>query len=259
MDQLPHTTLGRIRVNAPCPAEIDPNIQEVLGQLEGVIKRYRGQARVVSRAYLEIGNTWFELEEYTAALANYKKIVKKYPGQRTTSAEAAFSQSKVYSTLDDKDRVIQTYVQVVRDYYDVESWTLKAIGEILAIYEQTPDLNKKVSNLQSLVKKYKTLPILAAAIQNRVGEMYRQANENLLAKEAYKKTADGFPDAPRERDAALFALADIYAEEENYEVSLSLYSKIDRDSKNIQESLDKSRAGHIRKTLAIKGLQESLI
>jgi CHAT domain-containing protein/Flp pilus assembly protein TadD len=223
--------------------------KKALGELEKIIKNYKGNSRVASRGFLEIGNTWFELEEQNAALANYKKIIKNYPAQRTIAAEAAFSQSKVYATLGDKDRVIQTYVDVVRDFYDVEFWTLKAIGEILAIYEKTPDLNKKVSNLQSLVTKYKTLPILAAAIQNRVGELYRGANENLLAKEAYKRTVDGFAEAPRERDAAIFALADIYAEEENYAVSLSLYEKVSEDSKSLEESRRISREGHIRKTL----------
>ncbi len=66
--------------------------------------------------------------------------------------------------------------------------------------------------------------MLSAIVQNRIGELYHQSVENLLAKEAYQKTiAKGVDE---ESIKARFALARIYAEEENFDKSLSLYQEI---------------------------------
>ena len=206
---------------------------------------------VAARAYLEMGNVSFELEELNRALNLYKKVITEYPRQRRVAAAAAWSQSKIYTTVGDHDKLVQSFVQVVRDYYDVEVWRQKAIREIFALFEKQPGLEKKVSELRALSMKYEKVPALAAALQNRIGELYYRANENLLAKEAYRQTVKRFPNVVPEKLKAQFALANIYSEEENFEKSLSYYREIAaaKASGEWQASRQKARAGYIRKSI----------
>ncbi|MFQ5671774.1 MAG: CHAT domain-containing protein [Nitrospinales bacterium] len=206
---------------------------------------------VAARAYLEMGNVSFELEELNRALNFYKKVIAEYPRQRNIAAEAAWSQSKIYTTVGDHDNLVLAFVRVVRDYYDVEVWRQKAIREIFALFEKQPVLEDKVSELRALSVKYEKAPALAAALQNRIGELYYRASENLLAKEAYQQTIKRFPDVVSEKFKAQFALANIYSEEENFEKSLSYYQEIAAagESEELKASRQKARAGYIRKSI----------
>jgi CHAT domain-containing protein/Tol biopolymer transport system component/Tfp pilus assembly protein PilF len=223
------------------------NVNVGLGFLEKIAHRYPDSTAVGARAFFETGNLHFQLDHQSRALEFYKKVINQYPGQRYLSAGAAFSQNKIYSLVGDQDRLVQTYVQVVQDYDDVDFWTDKAIDEILKIYEKQPTLEKKVSSLQALTSKYKDLPRLAGAIQNRIGELFYKANENLLAKEAYKKTIDQFAQANSQVFNARVALANIYSEEENFDKSLTLYDEISASSDLLEDHRQKAKAGWIRK------------
>jgi CHAT domain-containing protein/Tol biopolymer transport system component/Tfp pilus assembly protein PilF len=223
------------------------NVNFGLGFLEKIANRYPDSTAVGARAFFEMGNLHFHLDHQNRALEFYKKVVTQYPSQRFLSAGAAFSQNKIYSLVGDQDRLVQTYVQVVQDYNDVDFWTDQAVDEILKIYEQHPTLEKKVSSLQALTSKYKDLPRLAGATQNRIGELFYKANENLLAKEAYKKTIDRFPKASSQGFNAKVALANIYSEEENFAKSLALYDEISASSDSLEDHRQKAKAGWIRK------------
>jgi CHAT domain-containing protein/Tol biopolymer transport system component/Tfp pilus assembly protein PilF len=223
------------------------NINAGLGLLQKIANRYPDSTAIGARAFFEMGNLHFQLDHQSRALEFYKKVINQYPSQRYLSAGAAFSQNKIYSLVGDQDRLVQTYVQVVQDYNDVDFWTDKAVDEILKIYEKHPTLEKKVSSLQALTSQYKNLPRLAGAVQNRIGELFHNANENLLAKEAYKKTIDQFPQAVSEVFNARVALANIYSEEENFEKSLALYEEVSADSDALADHLEKAKQGWIRK------------
>ncbi|MBI4389853.1 MAG: CHAT domain-containing protein [Nitrospinae bacterium] len=231
------------------PAAFKEASRKALEALDRIAVRDSAWPQVVSRAALEKGHLHFALEEPDKALRFYKTVIAEFPGQRAVSAEAAYSQSGIYSTVGDHDRLVESFVQVVRDYYDVGSWTQKAILAVLDLFEKQPGLEKKVSNLQVIVERYKTLPLLSAAAQNRVGELFYQASENLLAKEAYRKTVEQFPEEAREKFAAQFALARIFAEEENWEMSLNYYKQIAETSKGFEEDLLRAREGYVRKSL----------
>jgi CHAT domain-containing protein/Tol biopolymer transport system component/Tfp pilus assembly protein PilF len=215
--------------------------------LKAVASRYPDSTAVGARAFFEMGNLHFELDHQDSALTYYKKVIAQYPGQRYLSAGAAFSQNKIYALVGNRDRLVQTYVQVVQDYSDVDFWTDKAVAEILKIYEQHPTLEKKVSSLQALSVKYQNLPRLAGDVQNRIGELFFKANENLLAKEAYKKTISRFPRASSQVFNARVALANIYSEEENFEKSLAFYDEISTSSDALEDQRKKAKAGWIRK------------
>ncbi len=223
--------------------------KEALIKLQKIEERYSDQISVVSRAQLERGQIYISLQQFPEALSAFKHVVETYPSYRILSAEAAFSQSKVYSEVGDQKGLINSYVQVVRDYYDVESWSQKSIQTILGIFEEFPTLEKKMVSLQSLIKKYKELPRLASAAQNRIGELLHQANENLLAKEAYEKTIAQFPDTPKEKDKAHFALAQIYAEEENFEISLNQYQLVQSNSDSLKENIQEAKSKFIRQAI----------
>lgn len=223
---------------------------EALKDLEALSSRYADQPSVAARVFLERGNLNAKLNDPTAALFFYQKVIADYSGQREVAAEAAFCKSRVYALVGDRENLVRTFVQVVRDFHDVKHWSEKAVHEILALYEQQPTLEKKVSSLQGMIIEYPEPILLAASVQNRVGELYYQAGENLLAKEAYRKTVDRYATAQAKKSDALLALANIYSAEENFEKSLALYEEIATDFGAQEENLRSARQGLIRKTLA---------
>lgn len=224
-------------------------VREGLSFLEKTLVRHENSAAVGARANLEMGNLQLELDDRDQALDFYKKVTDEYPSQRYLSANAAFSKSRIYSLVGNRDQLVQSFAQVVKDYHDVDPWTKNAVNEILRIHEKRPTLEKKVSSLQALAAKYKSLPRLAAAVQNRIGELYYKSSENLFAKESYRKTISRFPEADSEVFEARTALAAIYAEEENFEKSLILYEEISKESDLLEDHRQKARDGWIRKML----------
>ncbi|MBC8286929.1 MAG: CHAT domain-containing protein [Nitrospinae bacterium] len=217
--------------------------QADLKALEKIIADYAGVMAVEARGFLEMGNRSLALEMPDKALEYFQKVTLQYSSEREISAEAAFSQNRIYALVGDRGKLVGSLVQVMRDYPDVVHWKQKSIEAILQLYEDHPTLEKKVSSLQVLAET--DLPLLSAMVQNRIGELYHQSAENLLAKEAYQKAiAKGVEE---EAFKARFALARIYAEEENFDKSLSIYQEIS-DGGNAPY-VQSSRAGLIQKTL----------
>ena len=178
--------------------------------LDTIVKKYSGFARVEARSFLEKGKLSLVNKAPDQALEYFQKVVGNYPQQRSLAAEAAFLQSRVYALVGNREKLVQSFVQVVREFSDVPKWKKEAIKAILHLHEKQLTLEKKVSSLQALTQTYKDIPQLAAAIQNRIGALYHNANENLLAKEAYKTTAKTYKQD--ESFQARLALARIYAE-----------------------------------------------
>ncbi|MGK0179721.1 MAG: tetratricopeptide (TPR) repeat protein, partial [Nitrospinales bacterium] len=218
-----------------------------INTLDTIIKKYSGLARVEARSFLEKGKLSLVNNAPDQALKYFQEVVSNYTQQRSLAAEAAFLQSRVYELVGNREKLVQSFVQLVKDFSDVPRWKQKAIDAILNLHERQLTLEKKVSHLQALTETYKEIPQLAAAIQNRVGALYYDATENLLAKEAYKTTAKTYKKG--ESFKARFALARIYAEEENFDESLSIYRKISDEPKAIKAYLNKAREGKVQKTL----------
>jgi len=222
-------------------------INAALSELDSIIKRYSGMDRIEARSFLEKGKLNLKNEIPDQALKYFQKVTGNYAGQRDLAAEAAFLQSRIYKLVGNQEKLVQSFVQVVRDFSDVPHWKEKAIEEILHLHEKQITLEKKVSRLQGLTKTYQDLPLLAAAIQNRVGALYYRATENLLAKEAYKNTIKSFHQVQSESFKASLELARIYAEEENFDKSLSIYEEILNESQ--VADLSEARKGKIKKAL----------
>ncbi|PIQ95534.1 MAG: hypothetical protein COV67_14365, partial [Nitrospinae bacterium CG11_big_fil_rev_8_21_14_0_20_56_8] len=220
-----------------------------IGQLKAIAAKYSSQSRVAARAYLEMGHLAEDLEEPSAALDFYKKVVDEFKGNRALQAQAAFSQSGIYLLVGDRESMVQAFVQVVRDFYDVTYWRQKAVREILNLFEKEETLSEKVASLQKLTLQYESLPELAAAVQNRIGDLFFEDNEFLLAKEAYRRTMERYAKVTDAGDYARFALANVYAREQNFEESLRIYRNISGDSERTQEALRQAREGWIKKTI----------
>jgi CHAT domain-containing protein len=218
-----------------------------INTLDTIIKKYSGFTRVEAQGFLEQGKLSLVNNAPDQALKYFQKVVGNYPQQRSLAAEAAFLQSRVYELVGNRERLVQSFVQVVRDFSDVPEWKQKAIEAILHLHEKQLTLEKKVSRLQALTQAYKDIPQLAAAIQNRIGALYYDATENLLAKEAYKTTVKNYKQG--ESFQARLALARIYAEEDNFDESLSIYRGISDEPKAIEIYLNEAREGQVKKTL----------
>ena len=133
---------------------------------------------------LELGKLSLVFDEPDKALEFFQKVTRQYSTERKISAEAAFSKNSIYTLIGNREKVVESLIHVVRDYADVKYWKQKSIQAILQLYENQPTFEKKVSSLQVLAET----ELLSATVQNRIGELYHQSAENLLAKEAYKKT-----------------------------------------------------------------------
>ncbi len=217
--------------------------ETALQKLEKIAADYAGIPAVEARVLLEMGNRSLNMEAPDKALQFFQKVIREYSKERDISAQAAFSQSRIYALVGNREKLVESFIQVVRDYPDVAYWKQQSIEEILKLYENQPTLEKKVSSLQVLAET--EIPVLSATVQNRIGELYHQSAENLLAKEAYQKTLA--KKAEDEVFKARFALARIYAEEENFDKSLSIYRGM---SEGLNESyVQSARAGQIQKLL----------
>jgi CHAT domain-containing protein/tetratricopeptide (TPR) repeat protein len=224
-------------------------IEEGLGKLDSIIREYSGHARVEARGFLEKGKLLLMNKTPDQALSYFQKVIGGGFGQRDLAAEAAFLQSRIYKWVGNREKLVQSFVQVVKDFPDVQIWKQKAIEEILRLHEEQLILEKKVSRLQALTQVYKETPLLAAAIQNRIGALYYSAAENLLAKEAYRKTIKNFKKEQGEAFKARFELAKIYAEEENFDESLNIYKEVSNESKTLEPYFSEARKGQVKKTL----------
>jgi CHAT domain-containing protein/Tol biopolymer transport system component/Tfp pilus assembly protein PilF len=214
-----------------------------LNKLEKIFADYAGVTAVEARALLEMGNQSLALEEPNKSLEYFQKVIRQYPMEREISAEAAFSQNRIHTLVGNREKLVESLVQVIRDYPDIEYWKQKSIEAILQLYEDQPTIEKKVSSLQALAET--DIPLLSAAVQNRIGELYHQSAENLLAKEAYQQTLT--KEVDEESFKARIALARIYAEEENFDKSLSIYQEIsDRPNERYVRA---AREGLIKKSL----------
>jgi len=223
----------------------DGGIKEGLKELDKIVADYAGMTAVEARGLLEMGNLYLRLEEPDHALNFFRKVIQQNSSERNISAEAAFSLNRIYSLLGDREKLVESLVQVIRDYPDVAYWKQKSVEAVLQLYEGHSTLEKKVSSLQALAET--DLPVLSAVVQNRIGELYHQSAENLLAKEAYQKTiAKGVEE---ETFKARFALARIYAEEENFDKSLSIYRELSGGATALTQYVESARAGLIQKSL----------
>lgn len=215
--------------------------QNGLEKLEKIIADYSGVASVEARGFLEMGNLSLLLNK--PALQYYQKVVEQYSTEREISAEAAFSKSRIYAQVGNRNKLVASLIHGMRNFSDVKYWKQQSIEAILKLFEDQPTLEKKVSSLQNLTGI--DLPLLSATVQNRIGQLYYQSAENLLAKEAYQKTLT--QGVTEEAYTARFALARIYAEEENFEKSLSLYQEMSGELHGHYAQI--AREGLIQKTL----------
>ncbi|MZH04455.1 MAG: CHAT domain-containing protein [Nitrospinae bacterium] len=224
-------------------------IKKAVSRVDSIMTEFSGITRIQARGLLEKGKLFLMEEAPDKALKYFQEVIGKYSKARDLAAEAAFLQSRIYKLVGNQEKLVQSFVQVVRDFPDVLDWKQKAVEEILNLHEKQPSLEKKVSRLQVLTETYKDIPSLAAAIQNRIGSLYYEATENLLAKEAYKNTIKSFQKAQDQSFKARFELAKIYAEEENFDESLIIYEKISKETSTLETYRARAVDGQIKKAL----------
>ena len=221
-------------------------LSEISGQKEDAVK---------AKAYIEMGRLYGKLKDPTRALGFFDRVIKQFPKQKIYSAQAAFYKSRIYKLVGDRKSLIASFVTVIRNYYDVKKWRKQATQEILNLFETPQKLAEKISSLQQLTLSYKSLPELSAAIQNRIGSLYAENNESVLAKEAFKTTVSKYPKIGEEVFYAQMSLAEIYAREENFEQSLKTYEKIFDGSEKLKNRINAARKAKIDKWIE-KGVWE---
>ncbi len=227
------------------PQAHEQAVHSALKTLNEIAKR--PEHAVVAKAYVEIGRLYGELKDPARALDYFDRVIKEFPDQKIYSAQAAFYKSSIYKLVGDRKSLIASFVTVIQNYYDVKKWRKRATQEILNLFEAPQTLAEKIVNLQQLTLQYSSIPELVAAVQNRIGSLYAENHESLLAKEAFKTTINKYPKVDEEVFAAQMALAEIYASEENFEQSLQTYEKIFDGSANLKERIQAARKGKISK------------
>ena len=234
--------------------ELTSASKQSINRLNAIIKKYKTLSPVVARAYLEKGNIFIRLKNNLKAIQNYQKVIKQFPDEKEIAAEAAFNKSRLYLDFKSRNKLITAFLSVLKEYPDQVSWGEKAADEIIDLFgnEEEP-LKKRINSLRQLVRQYKDIPILPARAQNKIGFLLYDDNENMRAKKEYREVIDVFPEEKNETASALFALAKIYFEEEEYKKSLKILRDLEQNSigridifrkagkQFIKSSLDKGR------------------
>ncbi len=227
-----------------------------INRLNAIIEKYKTLSPVTARAYLEMGNIFIGLKGNLKALQNYQRVIKQFPGEKEIAAEAAFNKSRLYLDFNSRDKLIQAFLSVLKEYPEQLSWGNKAADEIIGLFENEEEpLKKRINSLRQLVKKYEDIPILPARAQNKIGFLFYSDTENMRSKKEYNETVDRFPKEKNETASALFALAKIYFEEEEYEKSLKILREIEQSSVDSMDIFRKARKQFVKSSLE-KGERE---
>lgn len=215
-----------------------------------IIEKYHTTPIVVARAYLEIGNIYIVLKKNLKALQNYQKVIDRYPDEREAAAEATFNKNMLYLDFNNRDKLINAFLTVLEKYPDQEYWGMKAADKIIGLFDnEKGPLNKRIDSIRQIVEKYHNVPILPARAQNKIGLLYYNDNENMIAKDEYMRVLDRFPEEKDETAFAHFALAKIYFEEGEYEKSLKIYRNLEQSSFDRIDVFRESRKQFIKSSL----------
>lgn len=187
------------------PAE---KIKQLKSELEGIVKHYSDQAEPAAAGQITIGDLYFDAGNDTRAFTEYTMVLKTFPAQRDACAESQLKIGDVFQRFAGQDEVVAAYLEVVQKYSDQRQWMVPARNRILDL------LTKGVTEQGDLISRYREIigqnmnfALLAAAAQQRIGELLFKAGDFRAAQEEFEAVVSLFPQLTDEVFAAQMAKA----------------------------------------------------
>ncbi|MFQ5822747.1 MAG: tetratricopeptide repeat protein [bacterium] len=216
------------------------NYSDALKDLEQIQSKYF-YSPLAAQAQREMAEIYFQLRDFQAALANYKRI-NEVPG--TNGILISFKEAQAYENLGNFTEAVKKYLTFIRDNPEHES-VPEALLAVARIAQKQNNLTFAKEYYESLLQHY-TQPQLQYETRIALGdilfqqEKYNEARAHYLkapnlAEEAYKKK---YP--LRQAIRCLYKLGQITAADSE----LDIFKKRFKDSKmdEAQLLLDKGKA-----------------
>ncbi len=210
-----------------------------LAQYERAIERYTEfqsspgafSLPVFSKAYYNVGYSYFNLENYPEAISWFRKYLNQSKKEDRIEADAANRIGDAYFINRQYSAAIEFY-SIARDLntYDADY----SIFQIALCHGLNRDFDEKIESLQTLVNQYPRSPFIEDAIFETARTYERNGNMP-LAISHYEKLIQEMPQSSRNARAYL-QLGLIYFNQSNFTASLANYKKVVEHFPNSEEA-----------------------
>ncbi len=233
------------------PAE---KIKRLKNDLDGIVKRYSDQAEPAAAGQITIGDLYFEAGNDARAFSEYTKVIKNFPTQRDACAESQLKIGDVFQRLASQDEVVAAYLQVVQKYSDQRQWMIPARNRILDL------LTKGVSEQSDLISRYREIvgqnmnfALLAAAGQQRIGELLFKAGDFGAALQEFEAVVSLFPQLTDEVFTAQMAKSKCLLRTGESLQAFALLEKMVEEYKSPRADLSKQAWNELLRALIYSG------
>ncbi|MBF0291324.1 MAG: tetratricopeptide repeat protein, partial [Nitrospinae bacterium] len=229
--------------------------RQLIEKLRELEKEYKETPEAVAKARIETAIALASDGASGEAVKILRKAGEDYAGIRGVSAEASYRVNEVYLLAGDRAKVGEALLDVVRSFPDQVEWSSKAMNRLLDLAVVEGDPRASAANLYEMAEKRADMPKLAARAMNRAADFFRDDNELAKARDAYALTVSRFPGEGEEKNEALFQIAEIYAEQEEFAKALEIYGFVERGTASMREAAQTAREGYARQAIK-KGERE---
>jgi len=182
------------------------------------------------------------------------RVLESTLGTRTQRAEALFLKAGLYDRMGKPDSALKAYIHCIKRYPEAEKWADRSVDRILGIQVSSVSgeaQQQKIQMLRQIIRDYaQTLPKLAMAGLNRIGDVYYAKNQWQQAKSAYRQVLTQFKVPDTQTAGARLALAEILYREERFRQALDLY-ETEMGARTYEDTLYRLiREGYVQKSLA---------
>ncbi|MBN2411351.1 CHAT domain-containing protein [candidate division KSB1 bacterium] len=234
----------------------------LLSGLNNVIDTYNDQPEPAAAARIMIGDLLFRVNKDAQAFNEYKKVLEEYPQQRSECAESQLKIGDVFNRFATRAEVINAYLQVVIHYPEQRQWMVPARDRILDML--TMGVSREielVGQYREIVGQYAQFPLLAAAAQQRIGDILYKNGDFASAIQEYEMIESLFPDLTDEVFTAQMskanALLKMGEKLQAFNLLEQLYKKFESSRAELsQKAWDKLLASLLESGDELKLLQE---
>ncbi|MGM0452336.1 MAG: CHAT domain-containing protein [Thermodesulfobacteriota bacterium] len=169
-------------------------------------------------------------------------------------AAALFFRAEAYGLAGLSARARDTYYRLIRQFPQMRPWAEDAVDRLIdaAIADIPEDaINQRIKTLQRLSARHQdSLPVLAMAAGNRIGDLYYAADQWEAAKSSYRTVIDATKSATPRGAAARLSLAEILYRQERFRQAIDLYEQ-ELNHRTAEDRIYQlAKNGYIRKTVS---------
>ncbi len=216
------------------------NLEMLLSGLEAINQKYKDQAEPAAAARIVMGDLLYKANQDARAFREYQKVLQEFPQQHSQCAESQLKIGDVFKRFASQEEVINAYLQVVINYPEQRQWMVPARDRILDLL--TVNVNREtqlVGRYREITGQYAQFPLLAAAAQQRIGDILYRAGDNASAIQEYDLIPSLFPDLEDEVFTAQMCKADALLKMGEKLQAFTLLEQLEEKFKTSREGLSR--------------------